>query len=89
MKTYYTLDDLSDVLETKSEQEASDRCNQWSWFACNEPERPVDRSTRFHDRCAGCMVGATAAMERGDISRQPEMIETMRSRLEEHGEAER
>lgn len=36
------------------------------WFACAQPERPLDESTCFHCDCAPCLVAVRAAHSRGE-----------------------
>lgn len=74
-------------LQSISEQEASlsqfEREN--CWWACHHPERPFTRYTVMHDRCGKCLIATEAAVAAGLAL--PRVSETMRARLDEHGEA--
>lgn len=50
------------------------------WSGCKYPERPHDRDVRYHDCCTPCMIAAQAA--------GLNIVDAMRARLEEYGEAE-
>lgn len=61
-----------------------------TWFACWEPERPVDVHTAFHDCCRSCLIAAQAAAANGyEPAQVGTGVATMAERLERFGPAPR
>lgn len=95
MNAMYSHDDLyltrgSDT-PPMSKTEAAAHREPEEWFACEQPERPPDVNTSWHDCCTKCMLAVTAAELNGEsllsVYDSRSMLNVMCERLEKFGEA--